>query len=154
MKSSAIIKNSVFVALTLTGMNMITSCESCSRKNDRKDGDVAVTHDTVYIDTCMTPNDTIREGADGVYIPRGQKSSGTAAGSSNGTTAGSAGTGSPKKALTQEEIDNRIENSSSQAYKDGKPVNSGGSSGSGQGTGTGSTGNNSRVTTKKDQLKD
>ncbi|MES2485526.1 MAG: hypothetical protein V4581_06205 [Bacteroidota bacterium] len=150
MKNVAIIKNSVFVALTLTGMNMISSCESCSRKDNEHD-DVTVTHDTVYIDTCMTPNDTIREGATGVYIPRGQKPAATATGT--GTPNGGKASSTPKKALTQEEIDNRVENSSSQAYKDGKPVNSGGTSGSGQGTGTGSTGNNSRVTSKKDQLK-
>lgn len=149
------IKNAIFAVAALAGMQLTASCDSCSRKEDTTSTNNApvATHDTVYIDTCMAVNDSLmREGATGNYIRVNRVSTqGNAAG--NGNSSGSkATTGSTGgKELSQEEIDARVENSSSQAYKNGRPVSSGGTSGTGQGTGTGSTGNNSRVTTKADQ---
>ena len=145
MKNSAFIKNSVFAALAVAAMNMLSSCESCSRKDDAgHDDDMAPCVDTVYIDTCMSPNDTLVESSGGVYVPRGQKS-GTGTGNATGSTGTTSG-GNKGSTLTEEQITDRVENSG-QAVKNGKPINSGGTSGTGQGTGTGSTGNNSRVTT-------
>jgi hypothetical protein len=147
------IKNCFVAVLATTGAAFTTGCESCSRKTPPGNNTAATMHDTVYIDTCMTPADSlVREGSTGTYVPYGKGTVGTAA--PNGSSAGGKATGNTGgRQLTQEEIDDRVENSSSQAIKNGKPVNSGGTSGSGQGTGTGSTGNNSRVTTKEDQLR-
>ncbi|KOS07824.1 hypothetical protein AM493_18515 [Flavobacterium akiainvivens] len=151
------IKTSITAILAIAGLQMATSCNSCAHKDNPETQTTSATHDTVYIDTCMSPNDSlIREGASGMYVPvgRGNSTSATGNGGSVGGKAPAAGTTKAPKQLSQEEIDNRVENSgSSTAYKNGKPANSGGTSGSGQGTGTGSTGNNSRVTTKEDQLK-
>ena len=158
MKTSFIIKNGLLTTALLAGMQVVTSCDGCSRKSETMtttEGRV----DTVYIDTCMTPHDTVAMGYDGTGTSgrsiRANASTSSNSGTSSGNaTGGSTATSGTKKAgLTEEEITDRVENSSSQAYKNGKPVNSGGTSGSGQGTGTGSTGNNSRVTTKEDQLK-
>lgn len=154
MKTS-VIKHTLAAALFIAGMNMVTSCNSCSRKDDG----VTTTEtkiDTVYIDTCMAGHDTIAgyEGnASGRSIPVGRHKA-TASRPAKGKTISGKGTatGSKKTELTEDEITDRVENSSSHAYtKNGKPVNPGGTSGEGQGTGTGSTGNNSRVTTKADQ---
>ncbi len=154
-----LVKHCLLAITAIAAMQMATSCNGCSRKdNGMHDDDApttASTHDTVYIDTCMASNDSLmREGSTGNYIRVNrapQHHSSGAAGTATtphhtGTATGHTGT-----PLTQEEIDDRVENSSSQAYKNGKPVNSGGTSGTGEGTGTGSTGNNSRVTTKADQ---
>ena len=155
MKTSFIIKNSLLTTALLAGMQMVTSCDGCSRKSETMtttEGRV----DTVYIDTCMTPHDTVAMGYDGTgtsgrSIRANASTSANSGKSSGNATGGSTATSGTKKAgLTEEEITDRVENSSSQI---GKPVNSGGTSGSGQGTGTGTTGNNSRVTTKEDQLK-
>jgi hypothetical protein len=157
MKNFPLIQKTLLAAIAVTGMNMFSSCESCSRKDDdMQDDDVATTRvDTVYIDTCMTPNDTLmRDGANGgAYIPRGGKNNATGTGAGTSTGNGTAAQGSGKNTLSEDEITDRVENSSSKATKNGKPVISGGNAGSGQGTGTGSTGNNSRVTTKEDQLR-
>ncbi|TRW25164.1 hypothetical protein FMM05_07605 [Flavobacterium zepuense] len=154
MRKSNIIKNSLLATALVAGMQIVTSCDGCSRKSDTMtttEGRV----DTVYIDTCMTPHDTVAMGYDGTgasgrSIRANAATSSNAGSSSNNNATAASGTAKPKKAgLTEEEITDKVENSSSQV---GKPVNSGGTSGTGQGTGTGSTGNNSRVTTKKDQL--
>jgi len=159
MKNFRVLKNSMLIAVAATGLHAVTSCESCSRKDEAGNNQTAGTHDTVYIDTCMSPHDSLmKDGASGTgYVPMGSRSgSGNAASGatpSGGSNGSGTSAGGSKSTLTQEEIDSRVENSSSQATKNGKPINSGGTSGTGSGTGTGSTGNNSRVTTKEDQLK-
>jgi hypothetical protein len=153
MKKS-IIKNSILAISAMAGLQTVTSCNSCSRKDTvHNDDEPLAIHDTVYIDTCMATNDSLLyEKTTGNYI-RVNRVSTAATATPKGSTAATGGKKpSGGTRLTEEEIENRIENSSSTAYKNGKPVNSGGTSGTGQGTGTGSTGNNSRVTTKEDQL--
>lgn len=151
-----VIKHTIMAVTAIVGLQMATSCNSCSHKNDDMHDDDAptATHDTVYIDTCMAVSDSLMyEKTTGNYIRVNRVATTPRPAAGNGSTAGGKATtpANTAKPLTQEELDDRVENSSSQAYKNGKPVNSGGTSGAGQGTGTGSTGNNSRVTTKADQ---
>jgi len=168
MKKSTALKNALFAALLVAGMNVVSSCDSCSRRDEgsnstgTSDGNEA----NGDIDGSETPadnensgstegtDDSANAGTDGsssMNVPR----SGSATGTSSSSASGSASSAStPKKSgLTEEQITDKVENSSSQATNSkGEPIISGGTAGTGQGTGTGSTGNNSRVTTKKDQL--
>lgn len=80
--------------------------------------------------------------------------SGSTTGSGSGS-AGSSGTTASRSSTGYGDSNDPLENSSSPAVtRNGQAVQSGGSSGSGMGTGTGSTGNNSRVSKKSDQLRD
>lgn len=156
MKKQTLIKSGVMASLLIAGMNLTTSCESCSRKDTHTETTKYVTDtDTVYVDS----SDTGNSGTSGTGSGTGRSSSATdTSGSSSSGSTGSSSSGSSStsssnsKKLTQEEITDEVENSSKTARDaNGKPINSGGTSGTGMGTGTGSTGNNSRVSKAEDQ---
>ncbi|MEL1243379.1 hypothetical protein AAEO56_03825 [Flavobacterium sp. DGU11] len=158
MKKQTLIKSGVMASLLIAGMNLTTSCESCSRKDTHTETTKYVTDtDTVYVDSSST--DTGNSGTSGTGSGTGRSSSATGtSGSSSSGSPGSSSSGSSStsssngKKLTQEEITDEVENSSKTARDaNGKPINSGGTSGTGMGTGTGSTGNNSRVSKAEDQ---
>jgi len=156
-------------AVAVTGINFLSSCESCNRK----DGDTETNQTTVDGIDDTYSNDTIIDannsgngtGSGSSYSgssnssqntgagPSGNAGSGSTSGS-GGTTSGSTGaTGSTSKGNTNTYDPNNdpVENSNYYRNKKAGSVDGGGSAGNGQGTGTGTTGNNSRVSDPRDQ---
>jgi hypothetical protein len=165
MKKPTIIKQVFFTAMLVTGMNIFSSCNSCSRESkhntiDPNGYDYAVDENLDSIDS--TDNATINDGnssstsIDAVSSSDGSKGKNTTPSTSNtkpATTNKPASNNNSDETTKQQEITNKIENSDyGRVYdKNGKPMRDSGSAGSGMGTGTGSTGNNSRVTTREAQ---
>ena len=172
MKKQSIFKQAFVATIMVAGMQMISSCESCSRK----DKDMETTEpagsggasDTYGNDTIIDNGNSGNTGnsynsgtgsgsnASGGATGNGGSSSGNSNASSSGnkeSVKGSNSESATKKSTPSYDPNNDpIENSSSHARKaDGTPVNPGGTSGSGMGTGSGSTGNNSRVSDPRDQ---
>lgn len=101
-----------------------------------------------------TAGSATQNGAAGSSTTSGSQ---TGTGAGDGATSGSSSSGSTSSGYSSGYGDSNdpLENSSSPSVNSkGEPVRSSGSSGSGMGTGTGSTGNNSRVTKKSDQLRE
>lgn len=143
------LKNLLFAVVAVAGFNVLTSCDGCSRKGqdlDRTNSTVDANQNENTIDGASSSDyGTVNSSGTGT------SSSGNSNGSATGTSASGGTSTSSENAnsgLTEQEITDRVENSSSNV---GKPVNGGGTAGTGMGTGTGSTGNNSRVTTREDQ---
>jgi len=157
-------------AVALTGINFLSSCESCNRK----EGDTKTTETTVDGMDDTYSNDTIMgaensgtgSNATGSYSgsrkgSSGSNNTGTPAGNSqsgsvNATAPASGGTNSTDNASKGNSTDyspknDPVENSNYYRNKKAGSVESGGTAGSGQGTGTGTTGNNSRVSDPRDQ---
>jgi len=161
MKKLTTIKQLFFAGVVLTGMNIFSSCDSCSRKEATPEGSETTTTDadtTSYDDSAY--DDSLSTGAstnDGTNTStpiRSKSSNGGTATTKPATSSSSSNdSGTKTSGLTEEEITNRIENSDAKSAvdKNGKPIRNSGAAGSGLGTGTGSTGNNSRVTTKEAQ---
>jgi len=158
MKKLTIVKQSFFAAIALAGMNIFSSCDSCSRKNENTEEittDMNVDADTTAYDDSADSGSGMNDGTNTSRSIKSTSGSGTAttkpATSSSSASSSTTSSGTKKSGLTEEEITNQIENSDAKSDKNGKPIRSSGDAGSGQGTGTGSTGNNSRVTTKEAQ---
>lgn len=159
-------------AVAVTGINFLSSCESCNRK----DGDAETNQTTVDGMDDTYSNDTIMDannsgsgtGNGSNYSGNSNNPQNTGAGSSGNagsiSTSGSGGsasgasgstgtTGSTSKANTNTYDPNNdpVENSNYYRNKKAGSVDGGGSAGNGQGTGTGTTGNNSRVSDPRDQ---
>lgn len=150
MKTQAIIRNGMMASLLIAGLNITTSCDSCSRKE--KTVETTTYSEGESADTTTTNTDST-EAASGSTTGNSTHTAATPGsnGTASGTKTGTAASGN-KQGMTEQEITDKIENSSSTPRKaNGQPVNSGGTSGSGMGTGTGSTGNNSKVTRPEDQ---
>jgi len=151
MKTHSMIRNTVLASLLITGLNIATSCDSCSRKEDTGDG--STYNEGEATDTTMVTTTDSTEAASGSSTgnyTRSANSSGTNDYGGSGKKSAN-GSGS-KQGMTEQEITDKIENSSSTPRDaNGKPINSGGTSGTGMGTGTGTTGNNSKVTRPEDQ---
>lgn len=162
MKKLTILKQSLFAIVAVTGMNIFSSCDSCSRKESsadetitdmETDADTTAYDDSAYDDSSATGVNDGSGASRSIKAGNGKGNAVTKPGNASGT-ASSSNSSLTKTGPTEEEIANRIENSdykSGTVDKNGKPVQSSGAAGSGQGTGTGSTGNNSRVTTKEAQ---
>lgn len=162
MKKLTIIKQSLYAAVAIAGMNIFSSCDSCSRKEPAPDetttdmeteADTSAYNDSAYDDSSATGVNDGSGTSRSIKAGYGKGNAATKPFTASGT-ATSSNSGSTKTGPTEEEIANRIENSdykSGTVDKNGKPVQSSGAAGSGQGTGTGSTGNNSRVSTKEAQ---
>lgn len=160
MKKLTTIKQLFFAGVVLTGMNIFSSCDSCSRKEATPEGSETTTNDsdtTNYDDSAyddsLSTGASINDGANTSTPIRSKSSNGTATTKPATTSSSSDNSGTKTSGLTEEEITNRIENSDAKSAvdKNGKPIRNSGAAGSGLGTGTGSTGNNSRVTTKEAQ---
>lgn len=160
MNKLTTIKQLFFAGVVITGMNIFSSCDSCSRKESTTEGSETTTTDadtTSYEDSAY--DDSLSTGAstnDGTNTStpiRSKSNNGTATTKPATTSSSSDNSGTKTSGMTEEEITNRIENSDAKSAvdKNGKPIRNSGAAGSGLGTGTGSTGNNSRVTTKEAQ---
>lgn len=163
MKKLTIIKQLLFVTLLIAGMNLYSSCNSCS---NRPEGQTEGTRDGMDAngDNSATegPADNDESGStEGTGTNSGNASDGnssaantrkTSSATLTKTSTGGASS-TNKDQMSQEEIDNMVENSDYKSAKDknGQPIRNSGDAGSGMGTGTGSTGNNSRVTTREAQ---
>ncbi|WP_159800077.1 hypothetical protein [Flavobacterium sp. MK4S-17] len=136
MKGIKMIKQGFTVALCITGINLVSSCDSCSRnKSDANE----MTEENYGGNTDTT---TLQEESS----TSGSGSTGYQNGSNNNNN------DEPYSGTSYGSTNDPVENSSSNAVKkNGEPTDSGGTSGTGMGTGTGSTGNNSRVSKKEDQ---
>lgn len=144
MKTLPIVKKTMIASLFLAGFAIATSCDGCSRTN--KTETTTYTEGTISDSVSTASGTTDSTTSTTSTTPADRRSPG---GNGNSVGGKAANNGN---ALTEEEITDRIENSSSQPKDaNGKPINSGGTSGSGMGTGTGSTGNNSKVTRPEDQ---
>ena len=123
MKTPALLKKAIVPAILIAGLNITTSCDSCSRKDKTDDASTYNEGSETADTTSVTVTDSTTATSTATYR------SGNAAGT-NGTAAGGKGTNngtSKGEALTEEEITNRIENSSSTATDaQGRPINSGG----------------------------
>ena len=164
-----LLKNTLIAAIAITGMNVFTSCDSCSRKDTENNESTTYSTetDTVAMGSLDTANGTENSGNGNgsTATGTGTKQSSSSGASGNSASSSSAATGSAsgssssatsgdtkKSGMTQQEITNKIENSSSNATDSkGRPVSSGGTAGSGQGNGTISTGNNGKVNKLEDQ---
>lgn len=158
MKTTSNLKTLALCALTITGLNLFASCDSCDRKDD-----IDTTTGPAYDEGFITESDTVDNdhagrttedaGAGSSVRNSGtggaSNSSNTASGSSQGTSSNTGTTNSESTGYG--DSNSPIENSSSTSVKNGKPVKNSGTSGSGMGTGTGSTGNNSKVSSPADQ---
>lgn len=151
MKTQEIIRNGIMASLLIAGINIATSCDSCSRKE--KTVETTTFSEGESADTTTTSTTDSTEAASGSTTGNSTRTAATPGSNATatGTKTGTASSGT-KQGMTEQEITDKIENSSSTPRKaNGQPVNSGGTSGSGMGTGTGSTGNNSKVTRPEDQ---
>ena len=164
MKKSAILKQLIFTSLLIGGMNVLSSCNGCSRKTESTEENT-----TIESFESSSEDDTISSGDDSGTINDGSTTSASInatsnsgsgkSGSNAGTTKTSATTTSApannakKEEARQQAITDMVENSDAKSAvdKNGKPIRSSGDAGTGSGTGTGSTGNNSRVTTREAQ---
>jgi len=161
MKKLTIIKQAFFATAIVAGMNIFSSCDSCSRKEagpDETTTDMNTDADTIDYDDSAYNDSTGTGINDGTNTSTSIKARSGSTANTKPATSSQASTGSAsgttKSGPSEEEIANQIENSDAKSGtvdKNGKPVRSSGAAGSGQGTGTGSTGNNSRVTTKEAQ---
>ncbi|WP_294820232.1 hypothetical protein [uncultured Flavobacterium sp.] len=155
MKTQSILKSTFAASLLIAGMSVTSSCDSCSRKENTDDSSTYTEGETVDTTAVTAADSTVDATSGAVYgsgnnADAGGSASGTPA-AGNATTTGKSGQ-VQNSGMSQQEITDQVENSSSSPRRaDGKPVNSGGTSGSGMGTGTGSTGNNSKVTRPEDQ---
>ncbi|MGQ2982019.1 hypothetical protein [Flavobacterium sp.] len=152
MKTNSVIRYTVMASLFIAGLNIAASCDSCSRK-DKTDASTYTeggSTDTTVVTT--TDSTETASGSSTGSRTRTANASGTGTkGSGVDGKTGAKGSGNDQ-GMTEQDITDKIENSSSTPRDaNGKPVNSGGTSGSGTGTGTGSTGNNSKVTRPEDQ---
>lgn len=136
-------KQLLLAALFIGGMQFYTSCDGCSRTDGNSEGTQDAIEANGNTDGSESPGDNEGSGS--------TRGTGTDSGNAaDGNRSASNGTGNN---LDQAQVTNEIENSDAQKVdRYGNPVRSSGASGSGQGTGTGSTGNNSKVTSKADQL--
>lgn len=165
MKKLTIVRQALFTALIVAGMQLYSSCNSCS---NRPEGQSEGTRDGMDAngDTrgSEEPADNENSGStEGTGTDSGNASDGnrqavntgkkSSVAPARGTATGAGGASANTNQMSQEEIDNMVENSDykSATNKSGQPVRSSGDAGSGIGTGTGSTGNNSRVTTREAQ---
>lgn len=143
-------KQLLFAALLMGGMQFYTSCDGCSRTDGNREGTEDAIEANGNTDGSETPADNENSGR--------TEGTGTSAGPGSGNNStneasGSTNTGAANQSLDQAQVTNEIENSDAHKVdSQGNPVRSSGSAGSGMGTGTGSTGNNSKVTSKADQL--
>lgn len=171
MNTQSITKVIAFASI-VAGINMLSSCDSCNRKEESYDSNVETTTDADTI-TMMSSGDTTtydEADASGAARPgvRGGRpatgnatSNGSAGGKESATTSPYAnetpsttstvasGSGASSPAIDRE--NDPIENTNLPARKKGQAVDGGGTAGTGGGTGTGSTGNNSRVSKRSDQ---
>lgn len=164
MKTATIIKQFLFAALLIAGMNIYSSCDSCNRKSENTETN---TSDSESYESA-TEEDTVASGDNTGMMNDGSTSSSTinassGSGGSGKTVTSSKTTNTTKTSTTsdkdknyeakQQAITDRIENSDAKSAvdKNGKPIRSSGDAGTGSGTGTGSTGNNSKVTTREAQ---
>jgi len=145
------IMRQLFIAsFLIAGMSFFSSCDGCSRTDGTGEGTEDAVEANGDTDGSEFPADNEDSGS--------TEGTGTSAGpgSGNNTTneaSGSTNTGAANESLDQAQITNDIEHSDARKVdRQGDPVRSSGSAGSGMGTGTGSTGNNSKVTSKADQL--
>ncbi len=164
MKKPTILKQLFFAGILIAGMNIYSSCNSCSRETKHKtidpNGyDYAVDENLDSIDSTDYNGATVNDGNSSSTsigaVPSGNSNTGKTTSTTKPVTTSTTPTPNKNTAntTTQQEITNKIENSDyGRVYdKDGKPMRDSGASGSGMGTGTGSTGNNSRVTTREAQ---
>jgi len=154
MKKPALLRTLFLSGLLVAGMNFMSSCDSCSRPDGNSQG----TEDGNQTngDTRGTETSEDNEGSGATPATNDQSGNTDNSGasrSSTGSGTGSSGTtGKNTSAAEEQAVTDQIENSSTTPRdKNGRPINSGGTSGSGMGTGTGSTGNNSKVTRPEDQ---
>ncbi|MGV3461189.1 MAG: hypothetical protein ACO1N9_12125 [Flavobacterium sp.] len=171
MKTQAITKVIAFASI-IAGINMLSSCDSCNRKEESYDSTMetptstpvdtmtTVEGDTTAYDqadasgTMSTKTTTTRTTRSGSTTGSGTGTGETAPASATETasTTSRVASGSGASSPAYDRGNDPIENTSSPARVNGKPINPGGTSGTGSGTGTGSTGNNSRVSKKADQV--
>ena len=136
-------KQLLLAALLVGGMQLYTSCDSCSRTDGSGEG----TEDAIEAngDTRGSESPGDNEGSGSTQ--------GTGTDSGNGADGNRSASNGTRNEIDQAQVANEIENSDAKKVdRNGNPISSSGASGSGQGTGTGSTGNNSKVTSREDQL--
>lgn len=160
---TTVIKQFFFAATLVAGMNIYSSCDSCSRKTESTE---ETTTDKESYESA-TEEDTMTTGDNTGTMNDGSTSSTSihqSSGSGNGksgnattttktsTTTTASGSNKDEEAR-QQAITDMVENSDAKSAvdKNGKPIRSSGDAGTGSGTGTGSTGNNSKVTTREAQ---
>jgi hypothetical protein len=170
MNTQSITKAIAFASI-VAGINMLSSCDSCNRKEESYDSTVETT-DTTFVDTTMTAGDTTAyDQADatgttgtGTGASTGRTATGTSGTNAASNTAGgsssagetpsttsrvASGSGASSPSIDRE--NDPIENTNLPARKNGAAVDGGGTACTAFGTGTGSTGNNSRVSKRSDQ---
>ena len=136
-------KQLLLAALLIGGMQFYTSCDSCSRTDGNSEG----TEDAIEANGDTNGSESPADNENSGSTP------GTGTDSGNGADGNRSASNGNGNNLDQAQVTNEIENSDAQKVdRNGNPIRSSGASGSGTGTGTGSTGNNSKVTSKEDQL--
>jgi|GEM_PF-3047362 len=167
MKTQRTIQQLCFSLLLMAGLNLFSSCESCSHKTENTEENTTETNtyestseeDTVSTgDESASSNDGSTTSASikassGSGSSKSGNASGTSTSTMNATKTSTAVNNTKKEEAKQQAITDMVENSDAKSAvgKDGKPIRSSGDAGTGSGTGTGSTGNNSRVTTREAQ---
>ena len=170
MKKQAIIKQLFFAGLFIGGMNIFSSCDSCSRKTENTEENTTIdeTYESSSADDTISSVDNsgaINDGSTSSAAINASSTSGsgktgnasrttkTTTPAGNTSTSASTANNTKKEEARQQAITDMVENSDAKSAvgKDGKPIRSSGDAGTGSGTGTGSTGNNSRVTTREAQ---
>jgi hypothetical protein len=159
MKRLPLIKQLLFALILIVGMNIYSSCDSCSHKTDgssegTRDGIDANGDTRGSEEPADNENSGSTEGTGSSTVNDGKTTSTTVKATTTRRTSSTSSANNKDTGLSEAEITNQIENSDAKSgtvNKKGNPVVSSGASGSGTGTGTGSTGNNSRVTTREAQ---
>lgn len=160
MKTPILIKQLFFTLVLIAGMNIYSSCDSCSRQPDgnsegTRDGMDANGDTRGSEEPADNENSGSTEGTEGGSANDGKTASVAVKATTAGKTNTSASTSTSKSTGPSDaEITNLIENSDAKSNavdKNGNPIVNSGASGTGSGTGTGSTGNNSKVTTREAQ---
>ncbi|MCR5861624.1 hypothetical protein LRS05_05505 [Flavobacterium sp. J372] len=170
MNTQSITKVIAFASI-VAGINMLSSCDSCNRKEESYDSTVETTTETDTT-TTIAGDTTAYDQADatgttgtGTGPATGRTTTGTAGTGAAGSTAGGSSaanetpsttsrvaSGSGASSPAYDRSNDPIENTNTPARVKGRAVDPGGTAGTGGGTGTGSTGNNSRVSKKSDQV--
>lgn len=159
MKRLPLIKQLLFALILIGGMNIFSSCDSCSHKTDgssegTRDGMDANGDTRGSEEPADNENSGSTEGTGSGTANDGKTASTSVKATTTSKTTTTSSANNKDNELSEAEIANMVENSDARSGtvdKKGNPVVSSGASGSGTGTGTGSTGNNSRVTTRKAQ---
>lgn len=155
MKRLPLIKQLLFTLILIGGMNIFSSCDSCSNKTDGSSDGIDANGDTRGSEEpADNENSGSTEGTGSGTANDGKTASTSVKATTTRRTTPTSSANNKDTGLSEAEITNQIENSDAKSGtidKKGNPIVSSGASGSGTGTGTGSTGNNSRVTTREAQ---